>query len=217
MYRHRLHSQRLRVIAPMSLLLFLAALWSCSSSRDGPVANGGDVEAAPDAGPTREAAGGEPAPDREGPRYDPPATLAVLGLRSATNEEEMARELTSALRRVAGGGRSSGLVVSEVEGELTSLMMVYGCGEPDPRCLDQISEALGADYFIFGLVEPESGRSDAGYLVTLSFYNARRNEVERTLQEIIPQGASAWEIEAQARQFYTALTGVPLPETTAEP
>jgi hypothetical protein len=147
------------------------------------------------------------------PQFDPPVSVSVLGLRSAVEDEEIARMMTVVLRRAADAYRVTGLVHSGVEDDLAPLMLVYECEQLTPSCLMQIGDAMLTDYFVYGLIEPESGRADTGYAMTLSLYNVHSNQVERTLREAIPRDAAGEVLDAMARRFYGAVSGTELPGT----
>ncbi len=134
-------------------------------------------------------------------------SVTVLGLRSASAEEDFARDMTEALRQAAESASVGDLVHSGRENDLNQLLIVFDCEGPTPQCLQRVGENLESDRLIYGLIEPESGRSDAGFAVTLNFFNVESGEVERNLREVVPRGTGGQGLVEPAARFYRALTG----------
>ena len=140
-------------------------------------------------------------------------SVTVLGLRSASAEEDFARDMTAALRQAAESASSGDLVHTGRENDLNQLLIVFDCEGPTPQCLQRVGESLESNRLIYGLVEPESGRSDAGFAVTLGFFNVDTGEIERNLQEVIDREVGGQELVEPAARYYRALTGT---EVTGE-
>jgi hypothetical protein len=134
-------------------------------------------------------------------------SVTVLGLRAATAEEGVAAQMTDALRQAAESATSSNLTHTGRENALSQLLIVFDCREPTTACMREIGQSLNSQRLIYGIVEPESGRSDSNYAVTLHFFNVERGVVERDLQEVIPRTMTASQMIEPASQFYSALTG----------
>lgn len=134
-------------------------------------------------------------------------TVTILGLRSATADEQVASQVTDALREAADGARSGGINHSGRENQLSQLLVVFDCEETTTRCMREIGRSLESQRLVYGLLEPESGRSDADYAVTLRYFNVESGEVERDLRERIPRAASSRDIAERARRFLIAVSG----------
>lgn len=134
-------------------------------------------------------------------------TVTILGLRSATADEQVAGQVTDALREAAAGAQSSGLSHTGRENQLSQLLVVFDCTDPTTRCMREIGRSLGSQRLVYGLLEPESGRSDSDYAVTLRYFNVESGEIERDLRERIPRAASTREIGERARRFLMAVSG----------
>lgn len=134
-------------------------------------------------------------------------TVTVLGLRSATADEQAAAAMTAALRMAAESATSSGLTHSGRENHLQQLLIVFDCEEPSEQCMQTIGESLNSQRLIYGLLQPASGRDDSDYAVTLHFFNVASGHNERDLRETIPRSMSAEDMIEPASRFYMALTG----------
>ena len=138
-------------------------------------------------------------------------SVTVLGLRSATADEQIASQMTEALREAASEARSSGITHTGRENQLSQLLVVFDCEDTTPRCMREIGRSLDSQRLIYGLIEPESGRSDADYAVTLRYFNVETGEVERDLRERIPRGVTPQNLAERASRFFMALTGTVMP------
>lgn len=133
-------------------------------------------------------------------------TVTVLGLRSAPTEEEVARQMTEALRRAAEAASSGDLTYSGRTNDLSQLLVLFDCEGPTPQCLQRIGESLSSNRLVYGLVEPESGRPDANYAISLNFFDVDANDDVRALREVIPRNTNADGMNQLAARFYRALT-----------
>jgi len=136
-------------------------------------------------------------------------TVTVLGLQSAAADEDVARQMTDALRQAAESATArGGLLHTGRENDLGQLMIAFGCDEPDDACLAQISEGMNSQRLIFGSVERRGGRQGSGYAVTLAFFDRDAGRVLRSLQEVVPDSATSLQgLIPLASRYYTALTG----------
>lgn len=134
-------------------------------------------------------------------------TVTILGLRSATADEQMAEDVTDALRRAASATSRGGIAVSTRENQLSQLLVVFDCEDPTPSCMQEIGRSLNSQRLIYGLVEPESGRANSGYALTLRYFNVETGQVERDLREVIPRNIGDQALADQASRFFNALIG----------
>jgi len=132
-------------------------------------------------------------------------TVTVLGLRSATADEQVAAQMTNALRQAASA--STTITYSGRENQLSQLLVLFDCDDATPRCMREIGRNLNSTRLVYGLIEPESGRSDADYAVTLRYFNVDSGQIERDLRELVPRGTNAQGMAERARRFFNALTG----------
>lgn len=82
-------------------------------------------------------------------------TLAVLGLSSETQDEEVARALTDKLRAKAAG--SPQWTLSSTSASLDQMMMVHDCESVDSDCLAKVATGLDVEQLVYGKIERDSG------------------------------------------------------------
>jgi hypothetical protein len=133
-------------------------------------------------------------------------TVTVLGLRSAPAEEDVARQMTEALRRAAQAASSPELTYSGRTNDLAQLLVLFDCDGPTPQCLQRIGESLSSNRLVYGLLEPQSGRPDADFQIDLVLFDVETSEDVRTLREVVPRSTNAEGMNALASRFYRALT-----------
>lgn len=75
-------------------------------------------------------------------------TVAVLGLSSETQDEELARALTDKLRAKAAG--SPQWTLSATGASLDQMMMVHDCESVDTDCLAKVASGLDVEQLIYG-------------------------------------------------------------------
>lgn len=134
-------------------------------------------------------------------------TVTILGLRSAAADEQMAQDVTEALRRAASTAPHGGITISNRQNQLSQLLVVFDCEDPTPSCMQEIGRSLNSQRLIYGLVEPESGRANSGYALTLRYFNVDSGQVERDLREVIPRNIGDQALADQAGRFLNALAG----------
>src|SRR5687768_10366687 len=90
-------------------------------------------------------------------------SVVVLGITSMEGDDEIARNLTGALRHAAS--QVHGWQVSDSEVTLAQMSLAHGCGDtPDPDCLAQIASALASQRLVYGLLRREGD----GFTLSLS-------------------------------------------------
>ncbi len=134
-------------------------------------------------------------------------TVTILGLQSATADEQVAATVTEAIRDLASQAGSSELTHTGRENQLSQLLVVFDCEEATPRCMREIGESLESQRLIYGVIEPESGRSDSRYTVTIRFFNVESGEIEREVHEAVPRNVTAESVGDQALAFFNSLVG----------
>src|SRR5262245_3970633 len=104
-------------------------------------------------------------------------TVVVLGITSLEGDDELARNLTGALRNAAS--HVDGWQVSENEVTLAQMALAHGCSdEPDTGCLSQIASTLGTQVIVYGILRRAATR---GFELSLSLYDAQTGHIERSV------------------------------------
>jgi hypothetical protein len=82
-------------------------------------------------------------------------TVAVLGLSSETQDEDLARSLTDKVRaKVAGSAKWT---LSSTSASLDQVMMVHDCESVDDACLAKVAGGLGVEQLVYGKVMRGAG------------------------------------------------------------
>lgn len=131
------------------------------------------------------------------------SSVIVLGVRSLDGDDELARSLSTALRK--GAGTVSGWGVSERDVSLAQMSLAHGCDDPDARCMADIAQTLKVDRLIYGtmLAASKPGK------VELSLFNfdAVTGAVETSLKETIDTNLKGAALNALMRRFANQLAG----------
>ncbi|MCB9621301.1 MAG: PEGA domain-containing protein [Sandaracinus sp.] len=112
-------------------------------------------------------------------------SLIVLGIRSVEGDEELARDLTGALRQAAS--QVPGVQVSQADVTLTQMSMVHGCDEPDAACMAEIAGELQQKRIIYGTVRRTGAGAQYDFALTLYYFNAESGQIEDSLTDTIPR------------------------------
>lgn len=131
-------------------------------------------------------------------------TVVLLGLRSVEGDDDVANDLTQALRRQLG--RMSGVQLSDRAVSLSQMGMAYGCEEPDAACLTDIAAGLQTQHVIYGTVRRSSTRNDYQYSLNISFFSSESGSIENTVTHSIPQGDR--NLDRQAEVVLSSLMGL---------
>ena len=132
-------------------------------------------------------------------------SVVVLGI-AAEGDDELGRNVSSAVRVAAS--RVAGWAVSPNEVTLAQISLAMGCEEtPDPTCLSQIAETVGAEQLVYGTLR----RAGDAMELTLSLFDASSHTVLRTTQETLSaRRTDIDDIREPTRRVLARLTG---PET----
>lgn len=130
-------------------------------------------------------------------------TLVVLGITSLEGDDEVARNLSGALRHAAS--QAHRWQVSDSEVTLAQMALAHGCGdEPDTSCLAQIASALQMQRIIFGILR----REGSAFQLSLSLYDTGASQIERTVTERIPGSRTDIDdLREPARRLIAQLSG----------
>jgi hypothetical protein len=108
------------------------------------------------------------------------SSVVVLGVRSLDGEDELAKDVSSALRE--GIKRVPDYRVSDREVSLAQMSLAHSCDEPDARCMADIARTLEVDRLIYGTI----GRAGTDFSVALFNFDAVSGQVESSLTETVP-------------------------------
>jgi PEGA domain len=128
--------------------------------------------------------------------------VLVLGVTSVEGDDEVARNVTGAMRNAASHVAGWHALDSEVT--LAQMSLVHGCpDEPDTTCLASIATALSAQRVVFGLLR----RDRNGYQLSAGVYSVATNTIEHTAAAGVPRTQSDIDdLRAPARQVISALS-----------
>ena len=102
-------------------------------------------------------------------------TVVILGIHSLDGDDELARNITGALRFRAR--QVDDWQISEREVTFAQMSLAYGCDPPESACLTEIAEALEADHLIFGDVRRTSTGDQYDYALDISFFTRSNGQI----------------------------------------
>ncbi len=111
------------------------------------------------------------------------SSVVVLGVRSLDGDDELAREVSQALRDAAK--TLPAWKISDRDVSLAQMSLAHGCDEPDARCMADIASTLEVDRLIYGTML----RSDTTTEVSLFNFDAVTGQVESSITEKVPSDA----------------------------
>ena len=129
--------------------------------------------------------------------------VVVLGLTSVDGDDELAGNLSGALRNAAS--RVDGWLVDGNEATLAQMLLAHGCAdEPDTGCLQQIAATLGTQGLVYGTIR----RAEHGVAVSLAFYEVSTGHIGRTASETVPSSRTdVDDLREVARTLIARLAG----------
>jgi TolB-like protein len=129
-------------------------------------------------------------------------TVAVLGFEPIEVPEDVANQVTQALRQRASQARQVKVVAGKA---LVELKLTFGCLDEAPACMAPIGGSLGAEKLLFGAVRKGRG----GYAVTVKYFDVGRQRVEneQTFQ-VLRSEANAAGLKTAADHWFGAVTGL---------
>lgn len=117
-------------------------------------------------------------------------TAVILGVRSVEGDDDVAHDITQALRVAAAS--KSGWSLSESEVSMAQMMLANGCEEVDAACLSQIAKGLAVARLVYGTVRRNSAQAEYDYDLTVSLFDAERSTIARTLNQTIPRAQAGF-------------------------
>ena len=112
-------------------------------------------------------------------------TLIVLGIRSVEGDEDLARNLTGALRQAAAN--LPGITVSQADVTLTQMSMVHGCDEPDAACMAEIAGELQQQRIVYGTIRRTGAGDQYDFALTLYYFDAVTGQIADSLTDTVPR------------------------------
>lgn len=140
-------------------------------------------------------------------------TIAVLGLEVISESEgaldetatQVAKDLTSALRRRAALGRGKYQLAPNSQKDLLELKLLSDCADENRDCMSAIGRELGAQRLLYGRIE----RQASGYQISLKLLNVTTRTMERTTSDIFTAAILKDGTDELGRRLYNQLTGGP--------
>ena len=137
-------------------------------------------------------------------------TLAVLGLSSDPESEELARALSEALRAKAAG--SAQFTVSSTGASLQQVLMVHDCDPGDPSCLQKVAQGLQVERLAYGKVS--SVGDPPTQVVEVELFSVATTSIERRARADVRDDVP---LDDVAADLVRQLEGVPASEKAAAP
>ncbi len=113
------------------------------------------------------------------------SAVVVLGVRSVEGDDDVAHDLTNALRESAqavGTWQVSPTAVS-----MAQMALAHGCEEVDASCLADIAKGLRADLVVYGTLRRSSAREDYDFAFNLNLFDAASGAIVRGVDDTIPR------------------------------
>lgn len=134
--------------------------------------------------------------------------IAILGLEVVgavdAKSVRVARELTTALRSIAGSGPYA--IAPNSDKELIDLKLMHNCEDERTECMANISRKLGADYLLYGRIERTSRAAGSrGYQTALRLLDVTSGRLASWNDFIPTTEASGAQLAAWARRGYERL------------
>jgi hypothetical protein len=130
------------------------------------------------------------------------SSVVVLGVRSLDGDDDLARQVSAALRDAAR--KIEGYQVSDRDVSLAQMSLAHGCDEPDARCMADISSTLKADRLIYGT----TARVGNDVQVALFSFDSVSGQVEASVeQKLSADKLSGSALGPTARQLVERLAG----------
>jgi nucleotide-binding universal stress UspA family protein len=136
-------------------------------------------------------------------------TVIVLGQRSIEGDDEVARNVTGALRRAAE--QVPGFRVSDRDVSLAQVAVAFGCGdEPDAACLAEIAGELRVQRIVYGTVRRTSAGANYNFALSLASFDAQSGQIDQQTTATVQRVRSDIDdLRAPARQWMSILAGQP--------
>lgn len=143
------------------------------------------------------------------------ASVVVLGVRSVEGDDDVAHDLTTALRDSASG--VAGWRVSSTAVSMAQMALAHGCEEVDVACLADIAKGLSADLVVYGTLRRNSAREDYDFAFNLGLFNAERGSIQSTVDDtIVRRDTTKGALAPRAKRLIARLAGQDVPDERAD-
>jgi hypothetical protein len=142
--------------------------------------------------------------------------VVVLGVRSVEGDDDVAHDLTTALREAAQ--EISAWQVSTTAVSMAQMALAHGCEEVDVACLADIAKGLSADLVVYGTLRRNSAREDFDFAFNLSLFNAQTGAIQNGIDDtIVRRDTTKGALGPRAKRLIARLAGAEAPaeETNA--
>lgn len=144
------------------------------------------------------------------------SNVVVLGVRSVEGDDDVAHDLTTALREASE--EVSIWSVSPTAVSMAQMALAHGCEEVDVACLADIAKGLTADLLVYGTLRRNSAREDYDFAFNLSLFNAQSGSIQNSVDDtIVRRDTTKGALAPRAKRLIARLAGTepPAEETDA--
>jgi hypothetical protein len=136
--------------------------------------------------------------------------VVVLGVRSVEGDDDVAHDLTTALRESAQD--VSAWTVSSTAVSMAQMALAHGCEEVDVACLADIAKGLSADLVVYGTLRRNSAREDFDFAFNLSLFNAQTGAIQNSIDDtIVRRDTTKGALGPRAKRLIARLAGTEAP------
>jgi hypothetical protein len=133
-------------------------------------------------------------------------SVIVLGLRSAEGDDELANNVSGALRNAAS--RVSGWELNTREVSLAQMTLAHGCEAADVACMEAIGSTLGVRLVIYGTVRRTSTSADHDYAVNIFMFDTESGSITDQITDTISQvQADVDDLRPRVQRFIARFSG----------
>jgi hypothetical protein len=122
--------------------------------------------------------------------------VAVLNLEGEKVDDQLLKTLTAVLRNEAE--KREDYAVNESSITLSEVLVVLGCGTPNPTCLKQAAQQVDAQILVYGSVAKDQGR----YKVDVEVFDAKQKEITQRVVRTLKSDEPVVEFRKQVRQLF---------------
>jgi len=138
------------------------------------------------------------------------STVVVLGVRSVEGDDDVAHDLTTALRE--GAQEVSAWNVSPTAVSMAQMALAHGCEEVDAACLADIAKGLSASLVVYGTLRRNSAREDFDFAFNLSLFNAQTGAIQNSVDDtIVRRETTKGALAPRAKRLIARLAGQEAP------
>jgi hypothetical protein len=138
------------------------------------------------------------------------SSVVVLGVRSVEGDDDVAHDLTTALRESAE--EVDEWNVSPTAVSMAQMALAHGCEEVDVACLADIAKGLSADLVVYGTLRRNSAREDYDFAFNLSLFNAQTGAIQNSVDDtIMRRDTTKGALSPRAKRLIARLAGADAP------